>query len=119
MPPQMPSERPNPLEDTPENIHVRHAAEVLDEIEAHAANSALLQATVVVVGESLIDNGNPAITAAARSNRIEHRAVIGAMTARLNNYGSLNTERFMQGRQALLGSIRRCIGAIGRVRKFR
>src|SRR5260370_20058750 len=105
MPPQMPSERPNPLEDTPENIHVRHAAEVLDEIEAHAANSALLQATVVVVGESLIDNGNPAITTAARGNRIDRRAVVGAMTARLHKYRALSTERFMRGSQALLGGI--------------
>ena len=116
---QMPSERLNALENTAKGIHIGHAAQVLDEIEAHAPDPTFLQTSVISLGERLINNGDPAIATAAGGNGIEHRAVVRAMTARLNNHASLNAENFVQGRQALLGGIGGRIGAVGSVRKFR
>src|SRR5207253_1226582 len=85
----------------------------------HAPDSPFLQSGVISLGERLINNGDPAIATAAGGNGIEHRAVVRAMTARLNNHASLNAENFVQGRQALLGGIGGCIGAVGSVRKSR
>src|SRR6266699_1449087 len=115
----MPSERLNSLDNMAEDIHVRHAAQVLDEIEAHASDPALLQRSIILVGERLIDDGDAAITAAACGDGIEHGTVLGAVTARLNNHASLNSESFVQGRQALLGGVGRRIGAVRGVGKFR
>src|ERR1700730_18806090 len=97
----MPSERLNALQNMAEDIQVRHAAQVLDEIEAYAPNPALMQGGVVALGEALIDDGDPAITTAACGNGIQHRTVVCAVTARLNKHGSLNTESFVQDGQAL------------------
>ncbi len=116
---EVPSQRLNALDNAAEDIHIRHAAQVFDEIEAHAANPALLQSGVIPVGESFIDDGDAAITAAARGNGIEHRAVVCAVAARLNDYSPLDAENFVQGREALLGSVGRRVGAIGCVGKFR
>ncbi|PYU27168.1 MAG: hypothetical protein DMG32_08445 [Acidobacteria bacterium] len=92
---------------------------MLDEIETHAPNPAFLQGSVISFREGLINDGNPAITATACGNGIEHGTVVCAVAARLNNHGSLNAEDFAEGRQGLLGGVGGRIGAVGSVREFR
>src|SRR5437879_12793440 len=101
----MPSERLNSLDNMAEDIHVRHAAQVLDEIEAHASDPALLQRSIILVGERLIDDGDAAITAAACGDDIEHRSGVRAVTARLTNHPSRDSPSSVQGRRARLGAV--------------
>ena len=88
----MPSERPNALNDMVEHVHVRHAAEMLDEVEADAPDSAVVQRGVVRLGEGRIDDRDPAIAAAAGRDGVEHRAIVGAVAARLNDDGPFDAQ---------------------------
>src|SRR6185295_2079627 len=114
---EMPSERLNALKDMTEDVHVRHSAQMLDEVEAHAPDAALVQGDVVLLSERPIDDGDPAIPTAARRDGIEHRTVVRAVAARLNDDSPLDTQDLVHRRQAIFGSVRRSVSTTWRVRE--
>ena len=99
--------------------HVRPAAEMLDEVEADAPDSTVVQSGVVCLGEGRIDDRDAAVASAARLDGVEHGAIVGAMAARLNDDGPFDAEDRVQRRERLFRRIRRRIGPIRRVRECR
>ena len=63
---QMPSERPDALQDVVEHAQVRHASQMLHEVEPHAPDPAFVEGVVVLLAERVVDDGDPATAAAAR-----------------------------------------------------
>ena len=61
------------VDDAVEHRHVGRAAEMLDEIEAHAAHAAGMKAVIVRIGEAVVDDGDAAIALRVRRDAIEHR----------------------------------------------
>ena len=99
--------------------HVRPAAEVLDEVEADAPDSAVVQSGVVGLGEGRIDDRDAAVASAAGLDGVEHGAIVGPVAARLNDDRPFDAEDRLQRRERLFRRIRRRIGPIGRVRECR
>jgi hypothetical protein len=66
-----------------EHGEVRHAAQMLHEIEAYAANAAGVQALEFLVGDRILDAGHAAIRAVTRGNGVQgdvhFRAVAAGM----------------------------------------
>ena len=67
----VPAERSDEPDDAVELRRVGHAAEMLHEIEAHAAAAALVQLLEVALGEGAAGVGDAAVAAAAAGNGIE------------------------------------------------
>src|SRR4029078_10534299 len=75
--------------------HVRRAAEMLHEIETHAAHAAGPEPVEILVAEAVVDDVHTAITFGIRRNAVEHRRVVGAVAARLHNDRALDAEMRM------------------------
>ena len=88
------------VDDAVEHGHVGRAAEMLDEIEAHAAHAAVVQLVVIGVGEAVVDDGDAAIALRIGRDAVEHRRVVGAVAARLHDHGALDAEMVVQRRAA-------------------
>ena len=86
------------------HLYVGHAAQVPDEVEPHTADPPFVQAPIVGVLEGLVHNRDAAIPTAAVRNRIEHRSVVRAMAARLNDDGPLDPQHRVQRGEALPGA---------------
>ena len=84
------------VDDAVEHGHVGRAAKMLDEIEARAAHAAAIEPVVVLVGETVVDDGDAAIALRVGRNAVEHRRVVGAMAARLHDHGALDAEMGVQ-----------------------
>ena len=82
----------NMVNDMVEDIHVRPAAEMLDEVEADASDSTLVQRRVVCLGEGRIDDRDATVSSAAGRDGVEHRAIVGSMAARLNENRPLDAQ---------------------------
>jgi hypothetical protein len=92
---------------------------VLDEVEADAPDSGVVQRGVVRLGEGRIEDRDAAVASAAGPDGVEHGATVGPMTARLNEDSAFDAEHRVQRSERLFWRIRRRIGPIGRVRECR
>jgi hypothetical protein len=79
-----------------EHVHVRAAAEVLDEVEADAPDSTVVQSGVVRLGEGRIEDRDAAVASAAGLDGVEHGAIVGPMAARLNDDSPFDAKRRVQ-----------------------
>jgi hypothetical protein len=74
------------VEDAVEHDHVGRAAEMLDEIGAHAAHAAFVEPVEIGIGEAVVDDGDAAIAFGVGGDAVEHRQVVGAVAARLHDH---------------------------------
>ena len=82
----MPSHRLDPRDQAVKHLEIRHAAQVLHEIEANAANSAGVQALQFAVGHRVVDAGHAAIGAVARGNGIQGDLHVRPVAARMDDH---------------------------------
>lgn len=75
---------------------------MLDEIETHPADAAVKPCAERAVVETLVDNGNAAVTAVAGTDGVEGRTIIGAVAACLHDHRARDTEKPMHGRVGLI-----------------
>ena len=105
----------HPLEET----QIGHAAQMLHEIEAHAAHAAVMEVVKVLLGDAFLDDGNAPIAATRRGDGVEHGAVVAAMAARLHDDRPLDAEEAMERYEAFLRRIGWCVASARAVREFR
>src|SRR6266849_2449607 len=94
------------------------------EIEAHPAHSARVQRLELTLGRFVSDHRHAAPGAArfelpGPGDRIEHRAIVCAMAARLYEHRARNTQMLVQRAQLLLRGVGWRVAALGRVGKLR
>src|SRR5205814_427018 len=102
-----------------EERHVGTAAEVPDEIETHAADAAVVHLLELALAVGLVDDRSPAIVALRARDAVECHAHVGAVAARVDDDRALDAKGLMEFLQVLERRIRRPIGRVGRVGKFR
>ena len=114
----MPIVLDNALGDLFEFVHRREVDETLDEIEAHAAHAGLMQPLQFGVAHVAPDGRDSARSALAREQRVDHRAVVGAMTRRLHDDVAIEAETVAKREQLRLAGVARGVFALGRVREL-
>ena len=100
-----------------EQPHVGRAAQMLDEIEAHAAHAAGIEPVEILVGETVVDDGDAAVARRVGRNAIEHGGIVAAVAARLHDHRARNAEMVVQRAQHFLRRVLRRVAPPGRVRK--
>src|SRR5262245_66035273 len=80
-----------------EHGHVRRAAEMLYEVEAHAADTARFKCVEIPVGETIANDRDAAIPFEIRRDAVEHRRIVGAVAACLTNDSPFDSELSMMG----------------------
>ena len=113
----VPAQRLDARDQTMEYVQVRHAAQMLDEVEADAANSSRVQARQFRIVDRTLDAGDTAIGALARGNGIQGHVHLRSMAAGMHDHGPGNPQARVQPAQILNRCIGRRIAAIGRIRK--
>ena len=116
---QVPAERPDALHGAAHEPGIGPALQVLHEIEAHAANSALVQALELAVGAALLDDRGAAVAPARARDRVERRAHVRAVAGRVHDHRALEAEDPVQLPHLLDRRIGRPVGRFRRVGKFR
>src|SRR6266851_3323363 len=97
----VPGERLDHRERTLEHAQIRRAAQVPHEIEAHTAHAARVQRLEPALGRVVPDHRHAAPGAAwcelpGPSDRFEHRAIVRAVAACLDQYGARKTQILVQ-----------------------
>jgi hypothetical protein len=92
------------VDDTVEHGHVGGAAEMLDEIEAHAAHAAFVELVEIGLAEAVVDDGDAAIALGIGGDAVEHRLVVDAVAARLHDHRARDAEMAVQRAQHFLGA---------------
>ena len=87
----VPTERRRARDEPLELAHVGRAAQVLHEVEADAANAAVVQLLKSRSVKRLVDVRDAAIPAAALRDRIQDHRVVDAMAARVDEHGARQT----------------------------
>ena len=105
----MPAERRDAADHPVEDVHVRGAAKVPHEVEAHAAHAARMQRLQRPLLEGVVDDGDAARRLRRGGDGVEHGGIVGAVAARLHDHGAAEAQVRVQRRQRLLG------GVLGRV----
>ena len=114
----MPAAALDAVDHAVEHRHVGRAAQMLDEIEAHAAHAAGIRACRSRIAETVVDYGDAAIAFGVGRDAIEHRRVVGAMAARLHDHRTLDAKMRVQRGQHFLRRVFRRVAAVGRIRKL-
>ena len=102
--------------DAMEFIHVRHAAQVFYEVEAHAAKSCRVQIFEHPFSERIVGVGYASIATLALSDGIDNDGVVDSVTARIDENRSFETQN---GLQLLESGERRIRGRVGAIRGVR
>src|SRR5262249_54167384 len=97
----------------------RNAAEMANEIEAAAAETALMQLAKPALRDGVVDIGNRAIGPVALRDGIERNGVVGAVHAGIDDDGALDPELGVRRPKILKRRVRRRVGTIRRVGVFR
>jgi len=104
------------LENALELVHVGHAAQVLHKVEAHAAETLLVELFEVALGKGIISVRDTAVLPATLGNRIDNDSVINSVAARVHQHRTLEAKDGLQLLEARKRRIRGCVRAIERVR---
>src|SRR5579872_1149061 len=88
----VPAQWTNARHDAVELVHIRHAAQVSDEIEAHTAKAGSVQIAKGLLGERAIRVCNSAIATAALSDGVHYDGIVGAMTAGVHEHRTRESE---------------------------
>ena len=98
--------------------HVGHPAEMAHEVEAAAAEAAVVQFAKAALGDAVVDIGDGAKGAVAHRDGVERHAVVGAVHAGVDDDGAADPELLVQRPEILQRRIGRRIGPSRRVRVF-
>jgi hypothetical protein len=98
----MPAESFDALEHTAKHVLVGRAAEMADEIEAHATHAAVMEICQLRLAKHFV---HVATARRIGRNGIDHGGIVAAMAACLDDDGALDAKMGMEGRQRLLGCI--------------
>jgi hypothetical protein len=111
----VPAERRDAVEGPVEHMEVRRAAEVADEVEARPPDAAAVQCFELRVGRVGAEDADAAVGAAAGGDGVEHRAVVGAVAARLHDHRALHADRAVDAPELRDRRLRRRVAAVRRV----
>ncbi len=114
----VPAERLDALGDLDQHFARRHVDETLDEVEAHAAHAGGIELAELLVGEISGHSRDAARAAVRRPQRIDHRAIVGAVTRRLHDHVALEAEIVAQLPELLLRRVARRVLALRRIWKL-
>ena len=109
----VPPERHDPVDDPPEHVELGCAAEMGDEVETCAADTDVVEPTDVGVGERFVDHRHAGVPAGAAFDRVDHRRVVRAVAARLDEHGTRQTEPFLQCFEVVDARVGRGVGPVG------
>jgi hypothetical protein len=84
------------VHESPKDIELRGATEVRNEVKPCSSDPHLVKLLNLTIGEGLIDHRNAGITTIATDDRIDHRAVIGAVAAGLDKDCTRESETLLQ-----------------------
>ena len=115
----MPAEPCNAAGDLIEFVPRREIDEALDEIEADAAHAGRMHRLKLGIADAALDGGDPARLASGMNERVDHRAVVGAVTRRLHDHVARDAEMVAQRVELMLRRIARRVFPLRRVRKLR
>ena len=76
----------------------------LDEIEARAAHSTVVQGAQSLSVKRVVDDGDAAVARGVGGDAVEHGAVVGAVAARLHDHGARDAETVVQRASASFGA---------------
>ena len=114
----MPAEPFNAAGDLHQFVLGREVDETLDEIEAHAAHAGLVEPLQFVIGDASPNGRDAPRPAAARQERVDHGAIVGAVAGRLNDDVAGETQMIAQREQFRLAGVAGRVFALGRVREL-
>ncbi len=89
----------------------------IDQVETHAANAGIVERADVVRLDVEIDDRHPAQTALLLAQRIEQRAVVGAVDAGLHEHRAAHSKHLQQVKVVAERRIRRRIDALLGIRE--
>src|SRR5690606_17383258 len=92
----VPAERGDPPHELVELAEIGRAAEMGNEVEADAADAAVVEPFELRIRDRTVDVRDAAIAAAALRDRIEDHGIVGAVTARVHEHGALEPQRLLQ-----------------------
>ena len=92
----VPAERFDAIDEAPEPVEVGSTAEVRDEVEADRADAVVVEVAKVVVGEGVVDHRDAGVAAVSLDDGVDHRAVVGAVTAGLHEHGTREPETILE-----------------------
>ena len=107
------------IDESPEHVELGRSAEVGDEVEAGAAHAGVVEAGDVGVGERLVDHRHPGVAALAALEGVDHRHVVGAVAARLDEHRPREPEPELQALEGVDAGVGWRVGAVGGVREPR
>ena len=116
---QMPAERLDLAHHAFQQVEIRHAAEMLDEVEADAPHAGQSHLRIIGRRRLRIDDRHAAVVFRPPCECVEHRAVVAAVARRLHDDGPVDAEMRMQRREILLRRILRRVAPVRCVRKHR
>ena len=108
----VPAERGDAPDDPPEDVEVRCPAEVGDEVEPGATHAGVVERADLRVGERIVDHRHAGEAPAATADGVEHRRVVGAVTARLDEHRAAEPEALLQLDELLESSVGRRVRTV-------
>jgi hypothetical protein len=103
--------------DLGEHLARREVHEPLHEVETCAPNPSLVQFAQLGISDGAIDGGDAACLVTGRAQRIDQRAIVGAVAGGLDDDVLVEAQSIAQREELLLRGIRWRVLAFGRVRK--
>ena len=98
--------------------HVGYAAEMAHEVEAAAAETAVVQFEKAAFGDGTVDIGHGTEGSVADGDGVQRDAVIDPVNAGIDNHGAPDAELAMQRTKIFERRVRRCIGTARRIGIF-
>src|ERR1700683_2589021 len=114
---QMPAQLLDARNRALEEVLIGPAAQMLHEIESYAAYATLVQLAEFPIVRALVDDGDAAVVPAAGGYRIQRRAVVGAVAARLDDHRAGDAQKAVQRHETLLGRVGGRVAALRRIGK--
>src|SRR5262245_57180309 len=113
----MPTERGDAIGDLRKDLARCEVHEPTNEVEARSANASRVHLLELAIGDVSIDRGHTACTVIRRSQRVDERAVVAAVTRGLHDDVLAEAEPIAESEELFLRCIDRCVFALRCVRE--
>ena len=100
-----------------EQVEVRRAAEVGDEVEPGAADAGVVQLVQLGVAGAVVDHRHAGVAARVAAQGVEQGAVVGAVAAGLDEHGPRQPEPGVEPGEVVDAGVGRRVAAAGRERE--
>ena len=84
-----------------------------DEVEPDAADAGLVELGEIGVGERVVDHRHPGEPTLTPDDRVDHRRVVGAVAARLDEHRPRQAKTILQALEVVTSGVRRGVGPVG------